>query len=82
MQSCSLLSLATAVPTHVVEQAEAKAVARRAFGGRPALFDRLAGVFDNAGIASAEQRRERMIHARGGVGGKRRSGGSARTGRL
>jgi len=51
MQSCSLLSLATAVPTHVVEQAEAKAVARRAFGGRPALFDRLAGVFDNAGIA-------------------------------
>ena len=51
MQSCSLLSLATAVPPHVVEQAEAKAVARRAFGGRPALFDRLAGVFDNAGIA-------------------------------
>lgn len=51
MQSCSLRSLATAVPPHVVEQAEAKAVARRAFGGRPALFDRLAGVFDNAGIA-------------------------------
>ena len=51
MQSCSLLSLATAVPPHVVEQAEAKIVARRAFGGRPALFDRLAGVFDNAGIA-------------------------------
>ena len=34
-----------------IEQAEAKAVARRAFGGRPALFDRLSGVFDNAGIA-------------------------------
>jgi alkylresorcinol/alkylpyrone synthase len=51
MQSCSLLSLATAVPPHVVEQAEAKIVARRAFGGKPALFDRLAGVFDNAGIA-------------------------------
>ena len=51
MQPCSLLSLATAVPPHVVEQAEAKATGRRAFGGRPALFDRLSGVFDNAGIA-------------------------------
>jgi alkylresorcinol/alkylpyrone synthase len=35
----------------VVEQAHAKAVAREAFGGRKALFDRLSGVFDNAGIA-------------------------------
>ena len=51
MQSCSLLSLATAVPPRVVEQDYAKAAARRAFGGRKALFDRLAGVFDNAGIA-------------------------------
>jgi alkylresorcinol/alkylpyrone synthase len=51
MQPCSILSLATAVPPHVIEQTTAKAVARRAFGGRPALFDRLAGVFDNAGIA-------------------------------
>lgn len=51
MQQCSLLSLATAVPPHVVEQADAKACAREAFGGRKALFDRLAGVFDNAGIA-------------------------------
>jgi alkylresorcinol/alkylpyrone synthase len=50
MQQCSLLSLATAVPSHVVEQSEAKAVARDAFG-RKALFDRLSGVFDNAGIA-------------------------------
>ena len=50
MQPCSILSLATAVPPHVIEQTNAKAVARRAFGGRPALFDRLAGVFDNAGI--------------------------------
>jgi alkylresorcinol/alkylpyrone synthase len=46
-----LLSLATAVPPHVVEQSEAKALAREAFGGRKALFDRLSGVFDNAGIA-------------------------------
>jgi alkylresorcinol/alkylpyrone synthase len=50
MQQCSLLSLATAVPPHVVEQHEAKAVAREAFG-RKNLFDRLSGVFDNAGIA-------------------------------
>src|SRR5947209_5406530 len=50
MQPCSLLSLATAVPPYVVEQADAKALAREAFG-RKALFDRLAGVFDHAGIA-------------------------------
>jgi alkylresorcinol/alkylpyrone synthase len=51
MQPCSILSLATAVPPHVIEQSVAKAVGRRAFGGRPALFDRLSSVFDNAGIA-------------------------------
>ncbi|MFL6727378.1 MAG: type III polyketide synthase [Sphingomicrobium sp.] len=48
---CSLLSLATAVPPYVIEQSEAKASAREAFGGKKALFDRLSGVFDNAGIA-------------------------------
>jgi alkylresorcinol/alkylpyrone synthase len=51
MRSCSLLSLATAVPPYVVEQSEAKARGRQAFGGKKALFDRLSGVFDNAGIA-------------------------------
>jgi alkylresorcinol/alkylpyrone synthase len=51
MQPCSLLSLATAVPPYVVEQSEAKVRAREAFGGNKALFDRLAAVFDNAGIA-------------------------------
>ncbi len=51
MQPCSLLSLATAVPPYVVEQSEAKIRAREAFGGNKALFDRLSGVFDNAGIA-------------------------------
>lgn len=50
-QPCSLLSLSTAVPPYVVTQAEAKELAREAFGGRKALFDRLSGVFDNAGIA-------------------------------
>src|SRR6476661_1575918 len=47
---CSLLSLATAVPPFVVEQAAAKELGRRAFG-RKNLFDKLSGVFDNAGIA-------------------------------
>ncbi len=51
MRPCSLLSLATAVPPQVVEQHEAKTRAREAFGGKKALFDRLSGVFDNAGIA-------------------------------
>ena len=50
MQPANLLSLATAVPPHVVPQKDAQALARHAFGGRAALFDRLAGVFDNAGI--------------------------------
>lgn len=50
MQSCSLLSLATAVPPHCIAQDDAKTLARTAFGGKRALFDRLSGVFDNAGI--------------------------------
>lgn len=48
---CSLLSLATAVPPYAITQADAKDLAREAFGGKRALFDRLSGVFDNAGIA-------------------------------
>src|SRR4051794_1842018 len=51
MQACSLLSLATAVPPNVAPQGVAKDVARRAFGGKPALFERLSSVFDNAAIA-------------------------------
>ena len=50
MQPVNLLSLETAVPPYIVTQTEAQGLAREAFGGRPALFDRLAGVFDNAGI--------------------------------
>jgi alkylresorcinol/alkylpyrone synthase len=50
VQPCSLISLATAVPPFRLAQTEAKAIGRRAFA-RPALFDRLSGVFDNAGIA-------------------------------
>ena len=50
MEKVGLLSLATALPPYIVEQAEAKTKARELFGGRKALFDRLASVFDNAGI--------------------------------
>ncbi len=51
MPAPRLLSLATAVPPYVLEQDEAKAIGRRAFTGRAALFERLSGVFDNADIA-------------------------------
>src|SRR5690348_7776484 len=51
IQPCRLVSLATALPPYVITQAEAKERAREAFGGKKALFDRLSGVFDNAGIA-------------------------------
>lgn len=50
MPLSSLLSLATAVPPFLVSQDEAKAIGRQAFE-RKAIFDRLAGVFDNAAIA-------------------------------
>jgi alkylresorcinol/alkylpyrone synthase len=51
MDKVGLLSLATALPPDIVEQSEAKAKAREFYGGRKAVFDRLSGVFDNAGIA-------------------------------
>jgi alkylresorcinol/alkylpyrone synthase len=47
-----LLSLATALPPFSVAQDEAKALGRELFAGRKALYDRLSGVFDNAGIAN------------------------------
>ncbi len=50
MQPVTLLSLATAVPPYRISQAEAKAIGRDLFSGRKALYDRLSGVFDNAGI--------------------------------
>jgi alkylresorcinol/alkylpyrone synthase len=52
MTHVGLLSLATALPPHVVQQSVAKAKAREVFGGRKELFDRLASVFDNAGIST------------------------------
>jgi alkylresorcinol/alkylpyrone synthase len=48
----TLLSLATALPPFSVSQGEAKALGRELFSGRKALYDRLSGVFDNAGIAN------------------------------
>jgi hypothetical protein len=42
MDKVGLLSLATALPPYTVEQPVAKAKARELFGGRKALFDRLA----------------------------------------
>lgn len=51
MRPCSLLSLATAVPPHVMDQATAKEIARGAFR-RKNLFDKLSSVFDNAAIST------------------------------
>jgi alkylresorcinol/alkylpyrone synthase len=51
MDKVALLSLATALPPYSIEQSVAKTKAREVFGGRKELFDRLASVFDNAGIA-------------------------------
>lgn len=50
MHPVKLLGLATAVPPHRISQAEAKDIGRELFSGRKALYDRLSGVFDNAGI--------------------------------
>jgi alkylresorcinol/alkylpyrone synthase len=47
----ALLSLGTAVPETVLMQAEAKELARGLFGRRSNHFEKLAPVFDNAGIA-------------------------------
>ncbi len=46
----ALLSLATAVPDHVLEQAEVAAFARRIYGDAFDRFPKLADVFTNAGI--------------------------------
>src|SRR5688500_7435506 len=50
VRSAHLLSLSVGVPPFAVTQGEAKAAARELFG-RKDLFDRLSGVFDNAGIS-------------------------------
>ena len=50
MPLANLLSIATAVPPFRIAQPVAKAAARAVFTHRAALFDRLAGTFDNANI--------------------------------
>lgn len=45
-----LISIATAVPKHVVRQDDAARAARKMFGTRYDAFDRMVGVFHNAGI--------------------------------
>jgi len=48
--SVGLLSLTTAVPSHILEQKYASAISQKLFGAKMEDFDRLQGVFENAGI--------------------------------
>jgi alkylresorcinol/alkylpyrone synthase len=50
MQSVKLISIATAVPPHAIEQRDAAAAAHHCFGARYSDFKRLARVFENSGI--------------------------------
>ena len=50
MSAVSLLSVAHAVPPHCLLQSDAAAAARRIFGHRYAAFERMAPVFETAGI--------------------------------
>lgn len=50
MQTARILSLATAVPPHVISQADAASFATSAFGGRFDGFAQVAGVFMTSGI--------------------------------
>ena len=45
-----LTALATAVPEHVIAQADVLAAARRVFAGRSAAFERMVEVYANAGV--------------------------------
>ena len=49
-QSAKLMSVATVVPPYCIEQREAAAAAHRGFAGRFGDFERLAQVFETAGI--------------------------------
>lgn len=52
MQKARIVSLATAVPPHVISQADAASFATAAFGGRFDGFEQVAGVFMTSGIRS------------------------------
>jgi len=49
-EHAKLISLATAVPQYVLLQSDAARAARDLFGDRYAAFERMAGVFESAGI--------------------------------
>jgi alkylresorcinol/alkylpyrone synthase len=49
-QAAKLVSIATAVPSYVLEQQEVAAAAHRGFAGRYADFERLSRVFKSSGI--------------------------------
>jgi alkylresorcinol/alkylpyrone synthase len=49
-QSAKLVSLATSVPPHVLNQSDVASAASRGFAGRYDDFDRMARVFKNSGI--------------------------------
>ena len=49
-QSVKLLSVATAVPPHIIEQRDAASASHRCFADRIEDFERLARVFENSGI--------------------------------
>ncbi len=51
-QSVKLVSVASAVPPHRIDQGDAAVLAHQAFSSRYDDFDRLARVFENAGIRS------------------------------
>ncbi len=50
LQKAQIISVATAVPPHAIEQGDAAALAREVFAERFPGFDRIAGVFVNSGI--------------------------------
>ena len=62
-----LLSLSTAVPSHVITQTEVAERTRRVFGLKMPAFERLAPVFDNAGIDSCVAKSSRRRASRPGV---------------
>src|SRR5258708_25683661 len=49
-QSAKLVSLATSVPPHVLNQSDVASAASRGFAGRYDAFDRMARVFKSSGI--------------------------------
>jgi len=50
IQTAKLISLATAAPKHVLLQEDVTKAARKVFGARTGVFDRMAPVFHSAGI--------------------------------